>query len=94
MPIAAAGRGPYRYEYRLRVRNAGSEVGRESKPAFAHVARDQVGETGLKDGTFAAFERSDPLRVPVDANDHMAKVCKAGARDQADIAAADHCDVH
>ncbi len=64
------------------------------KPPGLHVGGDQVVEARLVDRHLAALKRRDLGGVLVDADDVMAEIGKAGPRNEADVAGADHCDAH
>lgn len=55
------------------------------KAASGDIAVDQLLESGLVNGNFALDELLDFFGVVVDANDVMANLGKASARDETDI---------
>ena len=70
------------------------QIGGEAQAALPHVGGDQLGKAGLVDRHLAALQRRDLARVLVDADDVMTEIGKAGPRNEADIAGADHRDAH
>src|SRR5262249_190463 len=70
------------------------EVGGEAHAPFGHVAADDLVQAGLVDGNLAAVERLDLALVDVTADDVVPEIAQAPAGHEADIAGADHCDVH
>jgi hypothetical protein len=92
--VAAPRRRADRDEHRVGGGDRRLESGREIEPPAAHVVLDQAIEIGLVDRDLALAQRLDLLRVLVDAGHVMAEVGEARARDEADIAGADHGDAH
>src|SRR4029453_10681175 len=66
----------------------------EREAALLHVPRDQLFEAGLVDRDLAALEPRDLLGVDVGAHDLDAEFGEARPGDEADVARADHSDVH
>ena len=66
----------------------------KAQPPGLHVGGDQFVEARLVDRHLAALQRLDLGRVLIDADDVVAEIGKAGARNEADIARADHCNAH
>jgi hypothetical protein len=54
-----------------------------------NVVGDEIGETGLEDGDFAALERRDPRSILIDAGDVVTEIGETGSRNEGDIAGAD-----
>ena len=73
---------------------AAAEIRGEGQPPLAHVGRDEIVEAGLVDRDLAAQQALDLRRVVVDADHDMTEIGETGSRHQADIARADHRDVH
>ena len=69
-------------------------LGREREASLLHVALDQLLEAGLVDRDLAAFELRDLLRVDVGTDHLHAELGEARPGDEADVAGADHSDVH
>ena len=70
------------------------QIGGKGEASFAHVARDQIGKSGLENGNVAALEGGNLAAIAVDARQRVTKIGKACARDQADVTRADHCNAH
>ncbi|CAO4144681.1 hypothetical protein LPLAFNJD_LOCUS1752 [Methylorubrum aminovorans] len=92
--VAAARRGAHRDEHGLGLRHGGSEVCRESEASGADVLGDEGVEAGFVDGHAALVEGFDLVGILVDADDLVAEIGEAGARDEADIARANDRDAH
>ncbi len=76
------------------VRHGAVDVGRELQPARGSIAADHRLEAGFVDRHAAAVQHVDLGRIDVEAQNVVADLGQAGARDQADIARADHRDFH
>ena len=94
VPVAAARGRADGDEDRLGGLGGLGQAGREEQPPLAHVLGNELGEARLEDRHLAAGERGDLVGVLVDAGHDVAEVGKAGARDEADVAGADHCYAH
>ena len=75
-------------------RDALCGVGRELQPALVEVALDHHVEARLVDRDLALLQARDLAGVDVDADDVIAGLGKAGARDQADVARTENCNFH
>ena len=89
-----ARRGAHREKLQLAVRHARGDVGREAQPPGLLVALHDGLEAWLEDRNFSAVQAGDLVLVQVEAEDVVAGVREAGARDQADIAGTDDGYVH
>ena len=69
-------------------------VGRELQPTFVEVALDHDVETRLVDGDLARLQACHLAGVDIDADDMIAGLGKAGARDQADVTRTEDCNFH
>ena len=70
------------------------DVGGEAQAPGGHVVRDDAVQPGLVDRDAAAFEHGDLRGIDVEAHDVVAHLGQAGAGNQADVAGADHGDLH
>ena len=66
---------------------------KESRPA-ALIGDDEFAEAGLVDRRLAFAQGGDLGGVLVDADDLVTEIGEACARDQTDVAGADHRDAH
>ncbi len=81
-------------ELQRAVRHGLVDVRGEREPARLDVAADHRLEAGLVDGDPALLQDVDLARIHVEAQDVVAHFREAGAGDQADVARADHRDLH
>jgi hypothetical protein len=88
------GRRAHRDEHHLAVGDAGRGVGGEVQAPGAVVADHQRLEPGLVDRDHALREAVDLRLVDVDADDVVADLRQARARDEADVARAEDGDAH
>jgi hypothetical protein len=94
MAVAAPGGRAHGDEYRVGAIDGGGQIGGEAQPPGGDVARHDLVEPGLVDRHLAAFEHGDLVGRLVDADDIMAEIRKAHPRNEADIARADHRNLH
>ena len=94
MAVAAPRRRPDGDEHRFGAFDALGQVGREAQPAALGIGLDQGLEPRLPDRHHAGVEAVDLARVLVDAGHLVAEIGEAGARNEPDIAGADHRDTH
>ena len=94
MAVAAARRRADRDENRAGFGHRTLQLGRKAQAPGLHVGGDQIVEARLVDRHLAALQRRDLVGVLVDAGDVMAEIGKAGPRNEADVAGADHCNAH
>ena len=94
MAVAAARRRADGDEHGVGAVHRGGEIGGEGQAALLDVVGDQLVEARLVDRDLAALQALDLAGVLVDADHVVAEIGKAGAGDQADIARADHRNLH
>ncbi len=94
MAIAAPRRRPDSDENGLSISHGLLQVAGEGQPTRLHVGVHQSVEARFVDRDLAAQEGVDLAAVLVYADYIVAKVCKAGSRDKADITGADHGNTH
>ena len=66
----------------------------KAQPAGLDVGGDELFQARFVDRHAAVEQRGEPVRVGLDDGDLGAELGEAGAGDEADITAADHCDAH
>src|SRR5471030_3525680 len=94
MTVAAPGRRADRDEHRVAFGDRIGEIEAELEPARLRIVAHQLIEAGLVDRDLALLQAGDLVGILVDADDVVAELGKARARNQADIAGADHRDAH
>jgi hypothetical protein len=94
MAVAAAGRRADGNENRLGIGKAFGDFGREGEAACLDVARDDLVQTRLEDWNFPFAQRFDLRGISIDANNVMSEIGKTGTRHKANIARADHRNMH
>jgi hypothetical protein len=92
--VAAPRRGADGDEHRVGLGHRLGGVGVEVQAAGLDVLGHQEVQAGLEDRDAAGLQALDLAGVLVDTGDRMAEVRKTGSADQADIARADHRDLH
>src|SRR5262249_36896827 len=93
MPVTATRWRADRDKDRISVTDAGN-LSREFKPLLSHIRFDELRKTGLEDGNFAPVKRSNFCRVLVNAGHLMTEIGETGARNEANIAGANHRHAH
>ena len=94
VPVAAPHRRADGQEDQIGLAHRLRHLAAKADAALAQVTRQQILQAGLEDRDLAPAELLDTGRVLVDADHAPAEVRKAGCGDKADIAGADHADVH
>ncbi len=94
MAVAAAAGRAHRDEDGVGAGDRGTDIGLEFQPSGPDIGLDHLVEAGLVDRDLAAAQGSDLVGHLVDADHVMAEFRETGARNQADIPRADHCDAH
>jgi len=92
-PILVRGRS-HGNELHRAVSNAVLDARGETQAARRAVAAHDLLEPGLVDGDAPGFEDVDLAPVQIEAEDVVADVGEAGARDQAHVAGTDDGDLH
>ena len=75
-------------------RDRSAHIRSERKALRPYVGSDQLGDTWFEERNLAVSKGGNFADVTVDAGDLMAEIGKTRAGDKADIAGADHCDIH
>ena len=81
-------------ELHLAVQGGGARVGVEAEAPGGGIALHDLGQAGLVDRQAAFLQHRDLVGVDVEAEDIVADIGEAGARDEADVAGTDDRDFH
>ncbi|GBQ85727.1 hypothetical protein GCM10007866_10530 [Gluconobacter albidus] len=94
MAVAASGGGADRDEHGIGVAHGRAEVVSEGQAAGGDVAADEGVQSGFVDGDAPVMEGRELFWVPLYDGDVRSELGEAGARDETDISATDHCNTH
>jgi hypothetical protein len=92
--VASTRRSSHSNKNGIGVSHSLAKLGSEGQTTSLHVGSNQILEAWLKDWHNALMESLNFAYVFIDADDLMAEIREAGARNQSYIPRADHCDAH